>query len=91
MSVEVHSLTLSHTPESMKCDSLGFTLGSHLRKPLLWLRAQGHGRNNRFFIVELNLVGIGINVSCTIVVTHFFHQEFDHSLKGFCPLSPTSY
>jgi len=45
----------------------------------------------RFLIVELNLVGIGTNASFTIVVTHFFHQEFDHSLKGLCPLSPTSY
>jgi hypothetical protein len=45
----------------------------------------------RFLIIELNLVGIGTNASFTIVVTHFFHQEFDHSLKGLCPLSPTSY
>jgi hypothetical protein len=45
----------------------------------------------RFLIIELNLFGISTNASFTIVVTHFFHQEFDHSLKGLCPLSPTSY
>jgi hypothetical protein len=45
----------------------------------------------RFFIVELNLVGIGTNANSTIMVTHFLHHEFDHSLKGLFPLSPTSY
>jgi hypothetical protein len=36
-----HSFTLSHTPESMKCDSQASFLARHLRKPLPWLRAQG--------------------------------------------------